>query len=82
MTSTVRIYWSRNYDNNTMWNEVCAWAIEYFGLPGARYTTRANVNYMEFIFKDSKDALLMCLQWNAEIVTEQQLTVDFVSNFL
>ena len=36
MTSTVRIDWSREYDNKAMWNEVCAWAMEKFGLPGDR----------------------------------------------
>jgi hypothetical protein len=65
-----------------MWNEVCAWAIEYFGLPGHRFNTHANVNYMEFIFDDPKDALLMSLRWNAEIVTQEQITVDFVSRLL
>lgn len=82
MKSTVRIYWSREYDNETMWNEVCAWAIEYFGLPGHRFNTHANVNYMEFVFDDPKDALLMSLRWNAEIVTQEHVTVDFVSRLL
>jgi hypothetical protein len=82
MTSTVRINWSREYDNKAMWNEVCAWAIEYFGLPGDRFETRANVHYMEFIFKSNKDALLMALRWNASIVPDDQLTLDFVSGLM
>lgn len=82
MKSTVRIYWSREYDNESLWNEVCAWAIEYFGLPGDRFNTHANVHYMEFIFDSPKDALLMSLRWNAEIVTQEQITVDFVSRLL
>lgn len=82
MKSTVRIYWNRNYDNESMWNEVCAWAIEYFGLPGDRFQTHANVNYMEFVFDSPKDALLMSLRWNAEVITQEQLTVDFVSRLL
>ncbi len=82
MTTTVRIYWKREYDNHTMWNEVCAWAIEYFGLPGERFTTHANVNYMEFLFENSKDALMMSLRWNAEIVDDQQLTVDYVGSLI
>jgi hypothetical protein len=52
-----------------MWNEVCAWAIEYFGLPGDRFRTAANVEYMEFHFNNPKDALLMSLRWNAEVVS-------------
>lgn len=82
MSTTVRIYWNREYDNETMWNEVCAWAIEYFGLPGDRFTTRASVNYMEFIFPNKKDALLMSLRWSAEIVQDEQLTVEYVGRFL
>ena len=57
MASTVRIYWSREFDNKQMWNEVCAWAIERFDLPGDRFYTEANVNYMDFHFKSNKDAL-------------------------
>jgi hypothetical protein len=52
-----------------MWNEVCAWAIEYFGLPGDRFSTAANVDYMEFHFNSPKDALMMSLRWNAEVVS-------------
>jgi hypothetical protein len=82
MTSTVRIDWSREYDNKAMWNEVCAWAIDRFGLPGNRFETHANVNYMEFIFKSNKDALLMALHWNARIVPNDELTVETVGRFI
>lgn len=82
MSSTVRIPWVREFDNNYMWNEVCAWAIEYFGLPGDRFQTHANVNYMDFVFKSNKDALVMALRWNAEIIPEEQLTVEYIGNFL
>ena len=68
MDTIVKIHWSREFENEKMWNEVCIWAIEYFGLPGDRFETRANVNYMEFIFKSHKDALLMALRWNAELL--------------
>ena len=82
MSSTVRISWTREYDNDTYWNEVCAWAIEYFGLPGDRFQTHANVNYMDFVFKSNKDALVMALRWNAEIIVEEQLTVEYIGKFL
>jgi hypothetical protein len=82
MRSTVRISWTREYDNDTYWNEVCAWAIEYFGLPGDRFQTHANVNYMDFVFKSNKDALVMALRWNAEIIAEEQLAVEYIGKFL
>ncbi len=73
MSAIVKIHWSREFENEKMWNEVCIWAIEYFGLPGDRFETRANVNYMEFIFKSPKDALLMALRWNAELLEPADL---------
>lgn len=82
MSSTVRISWTREFDNNQMWNEVCAWAIEYFGLPGDRFRGHANVNYMDFVFKSNKDALVMALRWNAEIIPEEQLAVEHIGSFL
>jgi hypothetical protein len=82
MSSTVRIPWSRNYDNLYKWNEVCAWAIEMFGLPGDRFETHANVHYMDFIFKSNKDALMMAIQWNGQIVPDDTLTVEHVGSIL
>jgi hypothetical protein len=82
MSSTVRIPWSKEFDNEYKWNEVCAWAIERFGLPGVRFQTSANVNYMDFIFVSNKDALMMALMWNGRIVPDDELTIETVSNFL
>jgi hypothetical protein len=73
MTATVRISWIRDFENNTYWNEVCAWAIEHYGLPGDRFVTHANVENMEFEFANSKDALLMCLRWNAQLLEPTNL---------
>jgi hypothetical protein len=40
------------------WNEACADVIEVFGLPGDRYFSRPDINYMDFYFKSEKDAAL------------------------
>ena len=46
----------------TPWNEVCAWAIEKFGLPNfERYKFGTTNEYMEFIFQDEYDALMFQL---------------------
>jgi hypothetical protein len=82
MSSTVRISWVPRDDNETYWNEVCAWAIERFGLPGDRFQTHANINYMDFIFTSNKDALVMALMWNAKIVPDEELTVEHVGKFI
>jgi hypothetical protein len=82
MSSTVRIAWGRDFDNEQQWNEVCAWAVEYFGLPGDRFHTRVNVHHMDFIFNSNKDALMMALMWNAPIVPNNDLTVEHVGTLI
>ena len=56
----VRISWETN-NKYSAWNETCAWAIEKFGLPGDRFSTRATEDYMDFYFKDERDAILFQL---------------------
>ena len=82
MSSTVRIPWSREYDNAYKWNEVCARAIEMFGLPGERVTTHANVDYMDFVFKSNKDALMFAIEHNGSIVPDEQLTIEVFSRYM
>ena len=53
----VRIPWQIG-DNITDWNETCARAIEMFGLPGDKFTTHLTEDYLDFIFKDEKDAMV------------------------
>ena len=53
----VRISWQENH-NIPSWNQTCAWAVEQFGLPGDRYLTHATEEYMDFYFKDERDAIL------------------------
>jgi hypothetical protein len=54
----VRIPWLRND-----WNVACAWAIEQYGLPDARFTTQPSDEGMDFYFADERDAILFELTW-------------------
>ena len=58
----VRIPWKMG-DNITTWDDICAWAIEQFGLPGQRFFTHPCERYLEFNFFDEKDALFFRLRW-------------------
>ena len=53
----VRIPWQIGHDIH-QWNRTCVWAVEQFGLPGDRYETHATEEYMEFYFKDERDAII------------------------
>ena len=55
----VRISWVKG--DIIDWNETCAWAIEQFGLPGNKFETHATEDYMDFYFKDERDAILFQL---------------------
>jgi hypothetical protein len=54
----IKINWQLGQDNSKWWNSICADIMQIFGLPGDRYTTHANVDYMTFDFKSKKDAML------------------------
>ena len=62
----VRILWNNHNDfgdENEHWNEICAWALEQFGLPGHRFSTKATETYMEFYFQNQADAVYFSLRW-------------------
>lgn len=62
-TYRVRVSLTDN-DNIPNWDKICISAIELFGLPGERYITDIANNYMDWIFKDSKDALIFKLKFS------------------
>ena len=59
----VVLEWAKNRDSIPVWDEICAWAIENFGLPGNRFEWHPTEDYMEFLFYDEKDAIHFELRW-------------------
>jgi len=55
----VKLTWERH----PKWNEICAWGIEHFGLPGNRYTTEVSEEYMCWHFASPQDQLLFVTAW-------------------
>jgi hypothetical protein len=37
---------------------------------------------MDFVFNNKNDALIMALMWNGQIVSDEELTVEFVGRFI
>lgn len=54
---TVRINWKSKQDI-IWWNETCAMVLETFGQPGHKFIYHPFEDYMEFLFKTEKDAIL------------------------
>jgi hypothetical protein len=60
----VCIPWTRATDkSHPLWNEICAWCVEQCGLPGDRFEWHPKIDYMEFYFKNEKDAIHFSLRW-------------------
>jgi hypothetical protein len=58
----VRIPWMKG-DTVSDWDETCIWAMEVYGLPGNKFYTHMTEDYMDFIFKDERDAIYFSLRW-------------------
>jgi hypothetical protein len=63
----VHIPWSPKANSNIMWNEITSNIVEHFGLPGDKYTTELNENYMNFKFHDDREGL-MCKMLVSEYI--------------
>jgi hypothetical protein len=48
-------------DTINSWNEICAWAVEYYGLPGDKFITHPTEDYMDFMFRNKEDAIYFSL---------------------
>ena len=59
----ITLNWTKGRDSVPIWNEICEWCIEQFGLPGNRFIWHPTEDYMEFLFYDEKDAVHFELRW-------------------
>jgi hypothetical protein len=56
---SVRLTWARH----PKWNEICAWTVEHMGLPGHRYITSPDTEFMDWHFRDVRDKLIFITAW-------------------
>jgi hypothetical protein len=70
MIYPARIDWHPK-DYNEQWNHMLARCVEVFGLPGDRYTTYVDANYMDFLFRNEQDRLLFLTGWPSYIPKDQ-----------
>jgi hypothetical protein len=83
MNTTVRIYYYDNFVKDiNRWDEVCAGAIELFGLPGERFETHVNGEWMDFIFYDGRDSTMFMLAYGGHYMSNQQLTIEAVEKYI
>lgn len=59
----VHFPWHKGDKNESDWHDATIWIIDNYGLPGTRWSTNLQNNTIDFIFKDSKDAIYFSLKW-------------------
>ena len=63
MTITIRVPWQDPYNKDFMWNELLAWTMETYGLPGdATWRYHPNTDWMDFHFFTENDAMMFQLK--------------------
>jgi hypothetical protein len=63
------------------WDEICAGAVELFGLPGERFETHVRPEWMDFIFYDGRDATMFMLAHGGHYMSSEQLTIEAVGQY-
>lgn len=82
MSPTIRVPWENPYDKDHQWNELLAWTVETFGLPGERVQFHPTAEYMDFTFNEENDALMFQLKTGGIRRTDEEITVDFVGQYI
>jgi len=64
----VVLTWGAGLDTVEQWDQVVAWCVDTFGLPGADgcWTATANIENMEFAFQNPKDRSLFVLKMGSD----------------
>ena len=78
MTVTIRVPWENPYDRDHQWNELLAWTVETYGLPGGRVSFHPRHDWMDFTFDNEQDALMFQIKTGGYVRRPEDYTVDFV----
>jgi hypothetical protein len=82
MGITIRVPWQDPYNHGDAWNELLAWTMETYGLPGERLTYHPTHDFMDFVFNDEHDALMFQLKSGGHRLDRHNIAVEFVGRLL
>jgi hypothetical protein len=82
MAITIRVPWQDPYNHGDAWNELLAWTVETFGLPGDRMQFHPTEAWMDFTFDSEHDALMFQLKSAGHRKQQEELTVEYVGNII
>lgn len=82
MSVTIRVPWDENPASGQAWNELLAWAVETFGLPGEKVSFHPCADWMDFTFDNEQDALMFQLKTGGVRKYKEEYTVEFVGGLI
>jgi len=82
MTVTIRVPWDTKKSTDAEWNELLAWTVETYGLPGEKVSFHPTHDWMDFTFDDEQDALMFQLKTGGHRRTKQEYTVEFINGII
>lgn len=82
MTITIRVPWTDEMNHGDAWNELLAWTVETYGLPGYKVSFHPTENWMDFVFDDENDALMFQLKTGGVRRYREEYTAEFVGRLL
>jgi hypothetical protein len=82
MSITIRVPWTDEYNHGDAWNELLAWTVETYGLPGEKVSFHPTHNFMDFTFDDENDALMFQLKTGGIRRYREEYTAEFVGGLI
>ena len=82
MSITIRVPWENEHTKDYYWNELLAWTVETYGLPGEKVSFHPTQAWMDFTFDNEDDALVFQLKTNGERRYREEYTAEFVGSLI
>ena len=82
MSVTIRVPWTDPYNHGDAWNELLAWTVETYGLPGEKISFHPTMDHMDFTFNDENDALMFQLKTGGVRRYNEDYAVEFVGRMI
>jgi len=78
MTITIRVPWQDPHNHGDAWNELLAWTVETYGLPGEKVSFHPKHDWMDFTFDNEQDALMFQIKTGGFRRYREEYTAEFV----
>jgi hypothetical protein len=82
MTVTIRVPWDTTRSTGAEWNELLAWTVETYGLPGEKVSFHPKHDWMDFTFDDENDALMFQIKTGGYVRSPEDYAVEFVGRLI